>query len=242
MVVYNLPNGDASINAAGMFGPVVIIAIYLPNLALFYQIYRMNKHAPKSLKLYSHLYLFGVFTLLFLANILVVTTLALYVPGIHMIAGGLGTLMMAITIAKDPKIMFILPFKAERLMVIDTRGGVPLFFHSWMKEAEVGDMVFYAGVLQGVTLILRESVKRGEVQEIHLADGIMLINRSVKYPIASVLVATKFSTSLRESLNVFAEKFYEKFEQYFETNMDLEKYASASELVGKIFPFLPDYD
>ena len=89
--------------------------------------------------------------------------------------------------------IFILPFKALRLTVIETQGGISLFTHKWDDSSLIDNEDLWAGMLQGVNLIFRESLNKGDVQEIKLANAMLLVQHSKQYPVACIVVATKVS-------------------------------------------------
>ena len=73
------------------------------------------------------------------------------------------------------------------------------------------DHDLFSGMFQGISLILNEAVGKGNVREIVLDEGILLIKRSKKHPVACVLIVSKSSKSLRQALNAFSEKFFKEF-------------------------------
>ncbi|HMF34889.1 MAG TPA: hypothetical protein VKK79_25940 [Candidatus Lokiarchaeia archaeon] len=63
------------------------------------------------------------------------------------------------------------------LQVEDTYQVVPLFRHTWNRQGDLADETLFSGMIQGITGILKESLKRGDVQEIHMADAIIIAYR-----------------------------------------------------------------
>lgn len=96
-------------------------------------------------------------------------------------------------------------------------------------------------MLQGVSLIVKESLSRGEVQEITVTEGIMILRRSIKHPIACVLVADKSTKSLRHALDIFAAKFFNDYASFFDDPTRIDVFRGASTLISECFPFVPDY-
>ena len=115
------------------------------------------------------------------------------------------SILWGLIFVKQPKLAYILPFKAVRLTVIETNGGIPLFTHAWSSEGLIDDSLF-TGMLHATSQFMDESLKRGNVHEVHLEKAILLIQSSEKYPISSILLVTKSSRSLRHALNKFAER------------------------------------
>ena len=96
-------------------------------------------------------------------------------------------------------------------------------------------------VLQAVGSILDEILKKGEVREIKMDRAVLLIQHNKKYPVASVLVTTKSSKSLRYGLKKFNTQFIDKFESSFGGLYEVSRFKEASALVQEIFDFIPDY-
>ena len=100
----------------------------------------------------------------------------------------------------------------------------------------------FSSMLQGVSMIVRKSLKRGDVQEIRVSDAIILAHLSPDYPIACVLVATRSTRSLRDALKIFAERFYNEFHDGFATMNNVGQFSGEEDLVTACFPHVPVYD
>jgi hypothetical protein len=149
---------------------------------------------------------------------------------------------MGVVIARHPKLVFVLPFKVLRLAVIETEGGISLFTHTWKAAGKLGNEDLYAGMIQGVNLILKESLDRGDVQEIKLARASLLAYRDARFPIVFVIVATKASRTLRDALRLFANRFLSDFKDNLATKNDVGQFDPANAIVAECFPFVPEYD
>ncbi len=208
----------------------------------FYYSLLIHRNAPKNFKFFSYLNLIAGFLFvvvvpisLFLINIIGISTL-------NLIPTGIAFLLVAIAFASQPKLAFILPFKALRLAVIETNSGISLFTHVWSKMDDLIDDQLFSGMLQGISQILNEALKKGEIRDINLEKATLMIKRSDKYSVACVLVATKSSRTLRHALNSFAERFFTKYSPYFSKPYNMDNFNSASELVEERFSFIPEYD
>ncbi|MHA1636886.1 MAG: hypothetical protein ACTSUB_02620 [Candidatus Thorarchaeota archaeon] len=100
----------------------------------------------------------------------------------------------------------------------------------------------FSGMLQGIAMILDESVRKGAVREIVLENGTLVLQRTYKYSVACVLVVSKSSRTLRHALDSFAEHFYEEYSQFFDNTSKISNFRSASKLVEEHFGFVPDYE
>lgn len=152
---------------------------------------------------------------------------------------GIGAFITIIVILKDPKIIYILPFTAYRVLVVDTNEGIALYKYDWAELEEIEENVF-SMVLQAVGSILNEILRKGEVREIHMDRAILLVQHDKRYPIASVLVTSKSTKSLRYGLKLFNDQFILK---YYNENVDIHevsKFSDAHLLVHNIFDFVPE--
>jgi hypothetical protein len=148
---------------------------------------------------------------------------------------------MTIPIARHTKILFVLPLKALRLTVVHTGSGIMLYNHTWDASGAAANEEIYAGMLQGIKLLFQESLNRGDVKEVHLANAVLLSYHSKNYPISCVLVAGKVSRTLRDALKLFADRFEVQFEACFADYNNISQFESAAALVTECFPFIPDY-
>ncbi|MFW9800776.1 MAG: hypothetical protein ACFFD9_10090, partial [Candidatus Thorarchaeota archaeon] len=145
-------------------------------------------------------------------------------------------------LVKQPKLAYVLPSRALRLTVIDMKSGCPLFDYAWSKIDEVLDDVLFSGMLQGIGLILDESLKSGGVREIRLETAVLLLQRIEQSSLAVVLVATKSAQSLRSALKSFSQSFLMHFSHLFNHAYEINRFHAASELVKEHFAFVPNYD
>jgi hypothetical protein len=152
---------------------------------------------------------------------------------------GIGAFITIIVILKDPKIIYILPFTAYRVLVVDTKEGIALFRYDWAELGKVEENIF-SMVLQAVGSVLDEILKKGEVREIHMDRAVLLVQHDKRYPIASVLVTSKSTKSLRYSLKTFNDQFISNFYTDEIDIHEVSQFKDASILVEKIFDFVPE--
>ena len=159
--------------------------------------------------------------------------------GISELSFALGILLITGTFLYQPGLLFILPFKTSRLGVFNEK-GVPLFSHQWIStEDDPISELYFTEMQEGVSTILSESLKQGNVREIHLEKSILIINRHKNF--SFVLLTAQTSKLLITALNTFSEKFVTKFEELLAKSVfiDPEDHATASTIVSECFPFLP---
>jgi hypothetical protein len=167
--------------------------------------------------------------------------LMLVVPGIMSILIGISSSLVLIAFAKEPKLGYFPP-RALRLLVVETKGGISLFTHTWRAgEQFVGEDLF-SGMVHGISLFLQESLNKGNMREIRLDEATLIIQPIKNTPVACVLVASRASQALREALRRFATRFYDEFSDAFGAFQNVDAFSPAAALIKECFPFIPDSD
>jgi len=88
-------------------------------------------------------------------------------------------------------------------------------------------------------MILDKSVQKGAVRTIVLENGVLVLQRTYKFSVASVLVITKSSHTLRHAIDVITEHFYAEYSQFFDNPSEIQNFATATKLVDEYFGFVP---
>jgi hypothetical protein len=205
----------------------------------FYCAYLVNKRVPASLKRYSRPYVTGVF--LVLVATVGFAILQPYLPGSTFLAYSIGGILMAYAYGSEPKLIFVLPFRALRLTVLNTVSGVSLFTHTWNQQGDLVDEDIFSSMLQGINMIVQASLQRGKLQEIRAEGAIIIACQIPEYKIACMLVATRPTRSLRDGLKLFAEKFCQQFKDSLMVPNNVAKCCDAEDLVNACFPHIPIY-
>ena len=203
--------------------------------------YQTFKKAPQKLK--------GVVSQLLFGSILfsVVTTVFYAIGSIirmfnplGFIMHGIGALITIIVMLKEPSIIYILPFKAYRLIVFETREGITLIKHDWAELRSIDENVF-SMLIQATRSVLNEIINKGEVRKIDLDKAILLVQHNVRYPIVSVLVTSKSCKSLQYGLKAFHDQFISKYVSDLDNLKDPSKFKEAEDLIENIFDFVPEH-
>ncbi|NVM02241.1 MAG: hypothetical protein HWN67_07885 [Candidatus Helarchaeota archaeon] len=239
------PNGEWRIYLGDNFLIVASPFFILIGTLYVYYAAKIYRDAPKELKIQALVFLLGGIITGFLSPGSLAIRLNDIIPAIHMILFAIGVLISSNTLASQPKLAYILPFKVLRLAIINTNSGVPLYTHIWEGSERTEDMIdpmLFSGMMHTISQFVQESLKKGNVTEIHLEEAILILERSEQFPIVCVLISTKSSQILRQNLNYFAKRFFEEFSQYFSDMSNLSNFATASDLVLEYFPFVPEYD
>ncbi len=216
-----------------MFLEILLSTIYVVIIMI-----KILRAVPPSMKAKSLIALVGVIIFSSIGIFYIMLGGASLLPGLNMLFTFLGSLLFGFSFMKEPKMLHILSFKMLRLQVIDTSSGLGLYSHTWKAGLEIGNEDLFSGMVQGVSLIVQESIRRGTVEEIKLSKGILIINRIPNSSIACVLVATKSTAPLRQALMNFAQKFNDRFRDKFHLINEVSQFDPASAIVAESFPFL----
>ncbi len=190
--------------------------------------------APKDLKKSAWL-LIGSFPIG--ALVIYIISFFMYEP----IAWGLILLTTSILIivARSSQLLYILPFKAHLLMVIETESGLPLYQYHWSKQAGVEDGLL-SGLISAITSMGEDILKRGRIRQIDWDLGMLIF--AIGDSITVTLLSTKGSKALRASLLLFKDEFEAEFRVLLKFgNRDTAEYDAADELIAKYFANIPKY-
>lgn len=208
-----------------------IILIYI-----FYWGIKTYRNSPFLIKREVNIFFMA---LILLSIITLVVYLFYYVNPVFILIADLttsvGFFVLTYSIIKEPKLLYILPFEINRILVKD-RDGFLLFDHDW-SESKISDSMF-TGFINAVQLMSEEVIHKGGLLDIILTDGILILRESEFISVG--LVASKSSKLLRKSLVNFANDFEEKFMKLLKTSCrDIDKYDGAYELLDKYFSNFP---
>lgn len=240
---YREGSTNLSVISGGYFKIFGSVLILLEGFLMFFTWLILFRQSPKGLRKYAGLNLTGGILVGLITPVLYLLGLSTSLPGSTNLTFAVGALLSAIAFAKEPKLAYVLPFKAVRIATIETQSGLSLFSHDWIKSRQLIDNVLFSGMIQGLCGIMRESLKRGEVKEVHMDNAILLMQRSKKFPLISVLVADKSNRSLRRALNEYSQDFDNRFgEDFKKFQGNVAVFDKAIELVHDNFPYIPNYD
>ncbi len=201
-----------------------------------------RREAPEEIQGAARLFLVG--GVIFSIVSVFLYFLGSFVPAMNALAfptQAFGAMITVIALWREPKLAYLLPFKALRLMVVDTNAGLPIFTHTWKTGKNMAHEDLFSGMLYGVDSIVETSLQRGQICEIHTAHAILLIERSEVFPVICALAATRSSNVLREALTQFAKRFFEEFHGELGRPHEVSLFKRATPLVFECFPFVPEY-
>ena len=90
-------------------------------------------------------------------------------------------------------------------------------------------------------MFFNESLKLGDINEIKLDNGILILYKKDKIPLAFVIISSKSSKTLRNSLEKFALGFIEEFQDDLEPPHNINRFKPTSKLIDKYFFYIPEY-
>ncbi|MEX2726504.1 MAG: hypothetical protein Q6353_004585, partial [Candidatus Sigynarchaeum springense] len=254
IVVAILATG-AAVSAFLMFSVFIAFIVSLQVFSLAVWIYyaqKIHAKAPSSIKKWSRLNFAGVLVFaggsLWGSTGLVPNIPASLLPLIDAFRWeailGIGYIMIALAYFKAPNLANVLPFVAIRLSIIDIKAGIALFNHDWARRDDLIHEDLFSSMLSGISMILKESVRKGDIREIVLDKARLLLKRSEEHSIAFVLITSHPTKTLRNALEVFAARFIIRFADDLAkhgTDIEIGKFLPARELVRDCFPFAVEY-
>ncbi len=237
---YTSPGGITSITMSGIFSLfVALVYIWGTGVLMISLMAGIRKHAPQSLRKNATIGLGGTM-IIFGGGISVMAKLTVFVPGIHMFLIAVGFSLISYEFYKNPKLAYILPSKVHTLLVMNTISGIPVYKYEWSKMEFIDDESLFSAMLQGIRIILGKSVKKGNVREIKLDEGILLLEYRPEENVAAILVSSKSTLPLKSGISKFLDAFCTKYHDILKTP-DISEITKADEIVEKCFPFIPSY-
>lgn len=218
---------------------IILLIIYF-SLYFFWSLKTWRK-SPSELKSEGKLIFIGGLMFSYVAlTFYMLGSFLIPLNSIGFIINSIGAFITIIVIKRDAKIIYILPFKAYRLSVFETNGGLALFSYNWAPLTELPNEIF-SGMLQGIGTLLNEFLDKGTLREISLDQATLIIQYNKSYPIASVLVTSKSSKALKHALTQFNTEFIQKFSTGFDKFNNISQFDGAKAIVEKVFDFVPNY-
>ncbi len=235
-VIVSREAGILRMKWTGVFNIFAVLLTAVIQLYLFYWGLKTWLNTPVLIKKEASIFFLGIilaapitfifYMLYFLAPLLILVSSLTLV---------LGMLIFLIAILREPKLLYILPFTIQRILVKD-REGFPLFDHDWSKS-NISDSIF-SGFLNAVQLMSEEVMNIGGLLDINLEEGILILRESTSITVG--LVASKSSKLLRESVIKFTNDFEKKFEKELKRSVkEMSQYEGAFELIEKYFSNFP---
>jgi hypothetical protein len=258
--VFLVPGGFDPISGAyaipGVYGSwwlqIVNVVFSLNGLAYFYWAVNTFRKSPPALKKKASSLLVMSFLMVFGLAIQFIAVgeleFLLVVQSILIVMIVIGTLVI---IKNEPRIAHLLPYTVYKL-IITSKNGPKYYTKSWADSGIDDDML--AGLMSAIGTVVKntlQKIKTGAISEIKMYKGVMLTE--MRYmPVNIVLVASKASGALKESLEGFGEELTKVF---YDALYDKDGFAKEvldgsntftnekmEPLIAKYFKNVPEFD
>jgi hypothetical protein len=239
---FNIGHGVYGWDWGGTFKIACNLMFVFVALLFFYYCVKIFKNSPKRLKRDALILLLGSILASIIPVLIVITNISLVLLGIEAITQGIGLLLIAYEFAHHPQLAFVLPFKITSLTVMNSKTGLPLYTHSWDKTRAHFDETLFSGMIYGIGGILKEATHQGEVREVRMSQGILLLHHLKQLNLAFVLVTTKTASILHNALDSFAHDFVKQFSDVLDQVDIVDRFNEATELIHKYFSFVPELE
>jgi hypothetical protein len=210
--------------------------LFVPFLSYSYHILKTYKIAPIELRKAMKSGLFGIFFML-LSIPISLTGLSSAIPGSLKINLAVSFFFYSWMWYKEPQLVFILPFKAYRLIVIRSDSGLTVFTYDWDKNVVNEDL--FSGFMMGISAFVKETLGKGSLKEINVDEAVLLIEKDDNANLIHIIVSSTSSQALRNGLSNFSSSFFERYHKIIDSP-DITPFHTAKELVEKYFSFVPD--
>jgi len=231
LIYYPTMHGDFKVVAMVHMALIITITLYGSIKILI--------HTPKKLKKYSWLNVLGNYTWGIQPVWIQLTNWEEYIPGIATISIAIGILLVAIVFIKEPRLAYVLPFKAYRLMIQRTNTGIVLFKHDWNQlETEFSENIF-SGMMQAISTMFGETINKGNVRKIKFEEAEITFIASKEVALACILISSDISLSLSSSFNKFSKDVFKDAVNIEPNSHAVNNYDQGRILVQKHFPFIP---
>ena len=197
----------------------------------------MWKNSPKSLKKSTTV----LSVIFFVASIIAIIGYIVSLPFtqnmiiLYTFHGG-AILTIVISIRLEPRIINILPFVANRLLVLNRTSGILLFEYAWTDTERKSLSSF----IHGLQKVSQEKFEVGYLKGLELDEGIVILEHSEKLTYA--LLTTKSTKYLELCLRNFRENFEKeilKKKISLEGVVDTSKFEFGNKLIQIYFKYIP---
>ena len=185
---------------------------------------RIFRAAPQNIKKYAFILLIGSIFISIVPVILFVTNLVMIFLGIEGVMVSIGAVICTYAFLKAPQLIFILPFRVHTLSIIDIRSGIPLYNYNWPSGNEIVNDMLFSGMISGISAILKEAVNQGDVQQIKMDKGDLVLKYDNKFSIAFVLLTSHPSDVLTEALSHLQQDFIAIFSEKLQNPFDISAF------------------
>lgn len=212
---------------------LLLLTIFLVIIILWWN-FLVNINSPKNLKKYS---------IMLIASLPVSLMISGFLSLLNILTGNLMPtilniymIIIVIILIKEPLLLYVLPFKAYKLLVIKKESGIMIYDYKWAKDNIDDDLI--TGLITALQDMGNEVLDRGMIKEIILEHGSLIFCFGEWINVC--LITSKISKSLRESLNNFSSNFEVRFfNEINSQSVIFENFKDADELIDRFFSNVP---
>jgi len=248
--VLTISDGVVSMPYYELYISVQNIYIFTICISLSYWQFLTAWKSPKSLKYVTKwLYFGGIITIL--GGIFVFLEAEFFV--FMFITVILTAFIDSVCITKEPKLVHLLPFTVYRL-IITSKNGLAYYVREWSAIDINTDMM--SGMISAINTFSKNTLTdkqiASNISEVKLEKGILLTELRFS-PVNIMLMASKASQNLKDSMNAFAMDFTSAFSSYlrdkdgFPLDVQIDKipeiftHDAVEPIIEKYFSNVPDY-
>ena len=214
----------------------IMMLCYLASLTYIWALH-IWLNLPAKLKKKSYLIIIG-FTLISPVNLAIYLLIFIdpFFVIIADIVGIIGGILVVYIMIKEPKILFVLPFKSYGLVVIHRTANYPLFSYFWADP--VIDQDLFTCIIGAAEKMSVEVLLKGGITSINLEEGVLLLEKGELFIVG--LLASRSSRYLCDCLKEFSRRFASKFEtNLIETPTYTAAFKSAQDIIDNVFSYIP---
>ncbi|HMF34384.1 MAG TPA: hypothetical protein VKK79_23380 [Candidatus Lokiarchaeia archaeon] len=231
-----LPSGAPTYYINGTFQVVVLAEIFWVIILSGVVLANIIRLTPKHLKDKSYKMVIVCWTIF----IIIAPTILIVSTGYYFIAAlayAVFSLVIFFALRKNPTLFSYIPVELFRVAVLQATSGIGLFTYTASAGSRFVDDDLFSGMIQGLSAILRESMRKGHVKQIELEQAVVLFLHDAAQDLVFVVVASKVTKTLKDCLENFRRAFIDQFADAIRTPANVDQFAPAETLIHKHFPF-----
>jgi hypothetical protein len=242
-------SGELSVITQGPLRIVGSLTLMFSGLLLMYTMAKVVFKAPPNLRISAWIGFVGSIIIGLGTPISYLAGLSMKLPYMTTIELALGVFLCALSFNKTPQLAYILSFKVYRLIIVNMESGISLYDYEWnrsgpLSETKPFDLTLFLGGIIGAGQIFNLTIQKGNLREVLMDKGVLLIERFPKTPIACILVSSKVAQILRDALIHFSNgvlKTYPELIEKMRTNLtnDVTQFEKLVPLIKDAFFFIP---
>ncbi len=153
----------------------------------------------------------------------------------------IGIFIFVTTLVKEPKLFFILPFLAHKLIIIDRNTGKMIYEHTWTEKKFKKKLLL--PIITGIVQMSRDVLTSGHLNQLKLRQASVLFDHQERYSVA--LIANQPSNHLKSCIRRFTSEFKQNVgamvskKQTKVKDQKKENYEFIDNLVRKHFTSIP---